>query len=398
MIEKRAIEKYIGLLIIGCVVGSVFSVAVSSILLGAAYFLVGVRAITNKSLGLQSPGFGVPLLVFLGTIAISTLASADPVWSLPYLARVLKLCFVFPLFTFLDRRQIEWTLKGLLAAMAASAVYALVQYFWFLDVSLLNRARGFMSHWMTFSGQMMIGVVALAGWMLLARQSEGRNRFGPAFWGWLLLLALLGTALVVTLTRSAWIGAFLGIFLLLALRGLKWMTVALALLVLGFSLLPHHFRNRVYAGFDPNDGTTQGRIELLKLGARIVQEHPWTGVGPRMMPRLSSEYQAAGRDMSVYMHLHNTPLQIAAEMGLPALLAWLGLWFFLGRDLIRMGLRRDPDRFVHYLTLNALALSLAFLAAGLLENNFGDSELITLLLFFVTAPYVVRKSNPSADA
>ena len=117
-----------------------------------------------------------------------------------------------------------------------------------------------------------------------------------------------------------------------------------------------------------------------------------------MMPRLSSQYRVAGHDMSVYMHVHNTPLQIAAEMGLPALLAWLGLWFFLGKDLIRMALGRARDRFDRYLTLNALALSLAFLASGMLENNFGDSELITLLLFFVTAPYVVNKSNPATPA
>ena len=218
---RRVIEKWIGLLIVGCVVSSVFSVAVSSILLGAAYFLVAIRAIKNKSLGLQSPGFGIPLLVFLGTVAVSTLASEDPAWSLPYLARVLKLCFVFPLFTFLDRRGIEWTLKGLLAAMAASAIYGLVQYFWFLDVDLLNRVSGFMSHWMTFSGQMMIGVVALTGWIVSTRRPEARDRLGPAFWGCLVVLGLLGTALLVTLTRSAWIGALLGVFLLLALRSLE---------------------------------------------------------------------------------------------------------------------------------------------------------------------------------
>ena len=34
-----------------------------------------------------------------------------------------------------------------------------------------------------------------------------------------------------------------------------------------------------------------------------------------------------------------------------------------------------------------MCIVVAFLGAGLLEYNFGDSELVTLLMFFVTAPY-----------
>jgi O-antigen ligase len=84
-------------------------------------------------------------------------------------------------------------------------------------------------------------------------------------------------------------------------------------------------------------------------------------------------------------HLHNVPLQIAAERGIPALIVWL--WFIatLVRDFWR---RRTSD--APSLSNAGLAAIGAMLAAGLFEYNFGDSEFLMLFLVLVTLPYAHR--------
>ena len=57
----------------------------------------------------------------------------------------------------------------------------------------------------------------------------------------------------------------------------------------------------------------------------MVRDHPLTGVGPNMVQRVYPRYRVPGAVQPVNPHLHNVPMQIAAERGLPALAAWL--WF-----------------------------------------------------------------------
>ena len=74
---------------------------------------------------------------------------------------------------------------------------------------------------------------------------------------------------------------------------------------------------------------------MIEIGARIVADHPLTGVGPNMVPRVYDQYRPDYAVNQTNPHLHNVPLQIAAERGLPALAVWL--WF-----IARRGARAVP--------------------------------------------------------
>jgi O-antigen ligase len=124
---------------------------------------------------------------------------------------------------------------------------------------------------------------------------------------------------------------------------------------------------------------------MIQSGWHIVKAHPLTGVGPDMIKEVYPAFKVKGAVNQRSPHLHNVPLQIAAERGLPALAIWL--WFIgtLIRDFWR---RRNGDQ--PSLSNAGLAVIGAMLAAGLFEYNFGDSEFLMLFLVLVTLPYAYR--------
>jgi putative inorganic carbon (hco3(-)) transporter len=114
----------------------------------------------------------------------------------------------------------------------------------------------------------------------------------------------------------------------------------------------------------------------------MVQKDPLTGVGPDMVIQVYPTIRDKTAINQLAPHLHNVPLQIAAERGIPALLVWM--WFIatLIRDFFRQRRASFPS-----LSNGGLAVIGAMLAAGLFEYNFGDSEFLMLFLVLVTLPY-----------
>jgi O-antigen ligase len=143
----------------------------------------------------------------------------------------------------------------------------------------------------------------------------------------------------------------------------------------------------MYSIFDLNDPTSRDRVAMLQAGMAIVQDHPLTGVGPDMVRHVYADYRVATAVQESNIHLHNVPMQIAAERGLPALGLWL---WFVGSLLV--GLRPLMDRSRQRLLAAAAAAAvIAMLTAGLFEYNFGDSEFLMLFLLLITLPFAADR-------
>ena len=93
----------------------------------------------------------------------------------------------------------------------------------------------------------------------------------------------------------------------------------------------------------------------------MVRDHPLVGVGPNMVEVRYPEYRRPDAVEEVNPHLHNVPLQIAAERGLPTLAAWLVFVAIVTFDLARL-FRSGRQR---VLTSAALAAVVAMLTAGM---------------------------------
>jgi putative inorganic carbon (HCO3(-)) transporter len=106
-----------------------------------------------------------------------------------------------------------------------------------------------------------------------------------------------------------------------------------------------------------------------------------------MVETLYAEYRDPDAVEKVNPHLHNVPVQIAAERGLPALATWLWFVAIVMLDLWR-AFRADRAR---VLAAAALAAMAAMLGAGMFEYNFGDSEFLMMLLLVITLPFAAAR-------
>jgi putative inorganic carbon (HCO3(-)) transporter len=154
-------------------------------------------------------------------------------------------------------------------------------------------------------------------------------------------------------------------------------------------LSPARINARMYSMFNMNDPTTRDRVAMLKEGRAMIADHPFTGVGPNMVERVYAQYRDPLAVEKVNPHLHNVPMQIAAERGLPALAIWL---WFVGTVVWDLWHKLRTSHHV-FLAATALAATAGMLSAGLFEHNFGDSEFLMLFLVLLTLPFAADRAD-----
>jgi O-antigen ligase len=199
-------------------------------------------------------------------------------------------------------------------------------------------------------------------------------------------------ALSLTLGRSAWVGSSVAVGLLLILKDFRLTALLPVIIAILFALAPDAVTDRMTSVFDLRDPSSRDRLAMVQTGAAMIKDHPLTGVGPNMVQRLYPQYRDPNGVQKVNPHLHNVPLQIAAERGLPALAVWTTFVVILMMGVFRL-FRGSQDR---VLPAAALAAGAAMLAAGMFEYNFGDSEFLMLFLVIVTLPFAASRPDHAA--
>jgi O-antigen ligase len=271
----------------------------------------------------------------------------------------------------------------ILTVGAISALVGVAEYGIFGFDNLNKRPRGTLGHYMTYSGVLMMIMCSAAARLLFER----RDRIWPA-----LIMPVLVVALVLTFSRNAWVGGCVGIGVLLILKDFRLLALAPVAAGLFFALAPGPIVTRLYSTFDLRDPAVRDRVAMYQAGIEIVKDHPLLGTGPNVVQEVYPAYRRSTAVEPTPPHLHDVPLQIAAERGVPALVTWLWFLVTVTIGLLRR-LRSDQPR---YLAAAGLGVIAAMIAAGFFEYNFGDSEFLMLLLVLLTLPYAANPRRLAA--
>jgi len=203
-------------------------------------------------------------------------------------------------------------------------------------------------------------------------------------------------AIALTSTRMAWVGVCAAAAVLLIIKDFRLLAILPIVGAITFAAAGPAITHRLMSMFDAKDPTRRDRVAMLLEGQHMVRDHPVFGVGPNMVEEVYPQYRVAQAVEQINPHLHNVPMQIAAERGLPALALWIVFLGVLCRDLYGR-LRTIRPRTVAAAATAAIA---SMLAAGLFEYNFGDSEFLMMFLLLITLPFTVGRTgtNETADA
>jgi len=217
-------------------------------------------------------------------------------------------------------------------------------------------------------------------------------------WRWLLLwpsLLLMGNALLLSQSRGAWIATLVALFLLASLqlgKRRRWQIVGIVLFGSGVlvTLIPLTLArtNPLLWRFLIDLPVVESawlsllrRLGIWQLSLQLVLQNPLLGVGLGM-------YEQAFRDAfpalplingrSVPPHAHNLFVQLALDLGLPGLLAYVGLLGTLVRSLLGVLQQKIRDRTSTRLIIGLIGTLTAMMTVGLVDNALWGTKLVFL--------------------
>jgi O-antigen ligase len=382
----KKLARLLPLFITLFVLFSMVSISLSQIFLAHA-FVVLVILVAKKQIKVSFPPFFWGMIVYCALSILASFFSVNPGVSLID-SKDLLLFLIIPI-VYMGLRQTNEIKRANLALLASAYVsifYSLFTYVF--KAAPGERVQGFMGHYMTQAGVMLLfGALALSIFIF----SRDKARF---FWGLGFLLSVL--ILILTSTRSAWIGMIIATSVVLFFfkpKTLIFIPIATALILF---LSPKEVKNRALSIFSTRSYSNAQRLEYLNAGIKIIKEYPIFGTGPNTVEmEFQNPKYGLSEEAKQNVHLHNNILQIAAERGIPTLLVWFVFLVWLLISLIKLVPNKDPTLFP--LTVAAIAAFLAHFAAGFFEYNFADAEVAALFFYIMTIPFAQARNLEKSD-
>ncbi|HZH89238.1 MAG TPA: O-antigen ligase family protein [Pyrinomonadaceae bacterium] len=264
------------------------------------------------------------------------------------------------------------------------------------------RASGWTRHYQTFAetlqilAQLSLGF-ALAFWQR-RRTSRPYARLRIALAAVAFLMLASGIALTAMRTVLVAFAFGASVVAWRALRGRGRLVVsAVVAVALAFGAFAV-WRTRAEGALRLQDESSRLRLAVARVAVARLPLHPFFGHG---MDAVKEHWTEWGFPGHIKIHTHSTPVQLAFDRGLPALILWLWLlaafWLVLARGERR--LRAAPEEAAaHGLVLGATGALAGFFASSLVNYNFGDAEVALVLWWLMgTAVGVVERPRPATE-
>ena len=295
----------------------------------------------------------LPLLAFVGSAAISTIFAVNrnlaifgtySRWEGLLTITTYALLFWLAVQLISGEGDARWLTWSLLFSGYVIAVVAVLQSAFgvlgggYFQGSTYIRADATMAH-PDFLGIFLAMLLPVAFAQLISRQS-GLTRLLAAN-----LVVVLSLGLLATFTRAAWIGAVVGLAVVLALRGGRFRVVPVvafaAVLVIAFGALAWFVTARpasvpsgvanVYARIvsiaDLSSGSMAERLAVWKDTLPLIAARPILGWGPDTFGLVYPQFQTTNFDATLFDFPHEEALDVLAAQGVVGFVAYLWILF-----------------------------------------------------------------------
>jgi len=350
------------------------------------------------------PELVVPLCVLLVPMSLSLLVAESLILSLKELVKWAELLVVYLVTatTVRSLRQVKPLLVVLVLAALGEVLIGLYQVAFrvgpphFLVAGVFMRAYGTFEQPNPYGGYLGLILPLAVAIALYAPHRQARLLAGVAS-------GTLAFGLLVSLSRGAWLGAFVAVSVVLLAESqrnrvraaaLAYGGMAAGLTALVFGWIPQAILDRVETvvtygprvlqalrdGPNPANWAILERVSQWYAGWQMFTHHPLLGVGIGNYPKAYEEFALPGWPTGIG-HAHNYYLNLAAEGGLLTFLAFL----LLVIALLRLAVRRwqtASDPWSRTLALGLLGTMAAFATHSLFDSLFVHGIGMLLGFFF----------------
>jgi O-antigen ligase len=253
----------------------------------------------------------------------------------PFIIYTSSLFLIFITLSVVDTpSRLRWTVLTLVGSYGFASLYVIREW-----QKGHNLYRNFRPGWIVgdanYFATTAIFAIVLAFYFMQGKRSPWEKTYCA--------ICLVLTNLAITLCASR--GGFLG--LTAAALVLVWSSkrrvrnlILMSALVLPLSLvLPISPLHRLLS-HNQDYGSTRFHLEAWNAGLHMIKAHPIAGVGLGNFKLVMPSYMTPGTNIVVDTVAHNMFIEVAAELGLPALLIFLSMFWFTYRTLGK--LRRSP--------------------------------------------------------
>jgi len=200
-------------------------------------------------------------------------------------------------------------------------------------------------------------------------------------------VVMMFAALLLTMTRGAWIAVFAGLIAVCVLLRSRVLALATVLAIAVMFLYTHHYRNdqgRTLAvdtfATEQADRNVATRLVLWDISWKMFLDHPLLGVGMGDYSR-EAEKRLAERHVRTTVDSHNIYLQILATRGLVGFIPFVAYWVVLVMTLWKLARRAVKGSLARHYAIGALGATAAVLVGALTENNIDDAEVFAAFMF-----------------
>lgn len=337
-------------------------------------FLYILRTIAEGNTGFSFKALNVFLPVFLVCVVIAVPFSIMPAESSRFLGFHLTgfLALIMMIASIRNRTEMSETVGIITAGLALSGLYGVYQYVagvpvnpaW-IDPSTnegsLRRA------WSAFGNPNNFAEVLI---MLLP--------FGAAAFfnakGWFKKLFFLAAAippfiaLLMTLSRSGWIGFAAAALIFMFFKDKRLIPVFILLGILVFPFLPQSIYRRILSIVNPEDTSTLTRVNIYRSVLPILKEYWFSGLGlgSETLVKVMRNFYMFTKGGTILPHSHNLYLQIWFETGIAGILSFLA---FIGATF-KKGIRTiysSGDKYIKNILIAGVSSLSGILVMGLAE-------------------------------
>ena len=210
-LPSAPLERAACLALLGFAAALQVSIAAADILLAIATLLWIGLLVRNRE-RIEVPGMFWPLAAYAGATLIASVFSVDRRVSLVDSKQLVLLVIVPLAYRLFRGNRALLAVDVIITVGAISATFGIIQYLILSYDNLGRRPQGMLGLYMTYSGLLMLVTCAAVARIMFAQHHRA--------WAALVLPALV-FALAFTFTRSAWVGACVGIGILFLLRDFR---------------------------------------------------------------------------------------------------------------------------------------------------------------------------------